>query len=96
MVGKTEAQLTRAGVSYEVGLADYREVRSGAGVIPTRNERPSGSPVTKQRAVRFLPRPLRSGGCCAICTTVDRGKRGVAEGVLARVRAYGYPERCWW
>lgn len=30
MVGKTEAQLTRAGVSYEVGLADYREVRSGA------------------------------------------------------------------
>lgn len=27
MVGKTEAQLTRAGVSYEVGVADYREVR---------------------------------------------------------------------
>ncbi|CAM9885697.1 unnamed protein product, partial [Ectocarpus sp. 8 AP-2014] len=26
MVGKTEAQLTRAHVSYEVGLADYREV----------------------------------------------------------------------
>ncbi|CAN0218273.1 unnamed protein product, partial [Hapterophycus canaliculatus] len=29
MVGKTEAQLTRAGVSYEVGLADYREVTKG-------------------------------------------------------------------
>lgn len=27
MVGKTEAQLTRAGISYEVGVADYREVR---------------------------------------------------------------------
>lgn len=27
MVGKTEAQLTRAGVSYEVGVADYREVK---------------------------------------------------------------------
>ena len=27
MVGKTEDQLTRAGVNYEVGLADYREVR---------------------------------------------------------------------
>lgn len=32
MVGKTEAQLTRAGVSYEVGVADYREVRYGVGV----------------------------------------------------------------
>lgn len=31
MVGKTEAQLTRAGVSYEVGLADYREVRGVRG-----------------------------------------------------------------
>ncbi|CAM9647955.1 unnamed protein product [Ectocarpus sp. 13 AM-2016] len=29
MVGKTEAQLTRAHVSYEVGLADYRELAKG-------------------------------------------------------------------
>eukprot|EP00904_Undaria_pinnatifida_P013325 jgi/Undpi1/9122/HiC_scaffold_26.g11580.m1 len=29
MVGKTEAQLTRAGVSYEVGVADYRELAKG-------------------------------------------------------------------
>ncbi|CAM9635148.1 unnamed protein product [Ascophyllum nodosum] len=29
MVGKTEDQLTRAGVNYEVGLADYRELAKG-------------------------------------------------------------------
>lgn len=31
MVGKTEAQLTRAGVSYEVGVAHYHEVRATGG-----------------------------------------------------------------
>lgn len=48
MVGKTEAQLTRAGVSYEVGLADYREVR-GEGGGQGRGERAERGGDTWQR-----------------------------------------------
>ena len=54
MVGKTEAQLTRAGVSYEVGLADYREVRGG---VQQDEEQPSDS------AGRKIGTPV----VCALC-----------------------------
>lgn len=37
MVGKTEAQLTRAGVCYEVGVADYREVNTTINVFRERS-----------------------------------------------------------
>lgn len=44
MVGQTEAQLTRDGVCYEVGVANYREVRAGATSLLTSARAPSGFP----------------------------------------------------